>query len=102
MEELSAAKEKAEKATQAKSLFLANMSHEIRTPMNGIIGMTELLLETPLKPKQIEYLGIVDSSAKSLLSLLNDILDLSKIEAQRVIVESINLICAKICEIRCE
>ncbi|MCB9067653.1 MAG: response regulator [Calditrichae bacterium] len=89
VEELSAAKEKAEKATQAKSLFLANMSHEIRTPMNGIIGMTELLLETPLKPKQIEYLGIVDSSAKSLLSLLNDILDLSKIEAQRVIVESI-------------
>ncbi len=89
VEELSAAKEKAEKATQAKSLFLANMSHEIRTPMNGIIGMTELLLETPLKPVQIEYLGMVDSSAKSLLSLLNDILDFSKIEAQRVMVESI-------------
>ena len=73
--------EAAKKANQAKSDFLANMSHEIRTPMNGVLGMTELIKTTLLNSRQKEYLGMIESSAKSLLHLLNDILDLSKIEA---------------------
>ena len=97
-QELSLAKELAESASRAKSTFLANMSHELRTPMNGIMGMLELAKRRMTDPKGLDQLDKAKGAANSLLSILNDILDISKIEAERLVLEDVPLQIAAVIE----
>ncbi|MBU1928031.1 response regulator [bacterium] len=82
-------KTSAQEASEAKSMFLANMSHEIRTPLNGIVGFTELLKDTGLKEEQAEFVEIIEKSSENLLEIINNILDLSKIESNKIEIENI-------------
>ncbi|MGC1200134.1 MAG: ATP-binding protein [Candidatus Acidiferrales bacterium] len=90
-DDLRNAKESAEAALRAKGEFLANMSHELRTPMNGILGMTDLTLGTELSSEQREYLGMVRTSAEALLTLMNDVLDFSKMDAGRLAIDPVEM-----------
>ncbi len=83
------AEERAHHAEKAKDIFLANMSHEIRTPLNGILGFTQLMQSTPLNPEQKEFMSVIAASSENLLKIVNDILDLSKLHANKIELESI-------------
>ncbi len=96
--ELKLAQYEAEQANKAKSAFLANMSHEIRTPMNVVIGMSQLIQDTPLTDEQKDYLGTISRASNSLLSLINDILDSSKLDAGMVELESIGFDLERVCQ----
>ena len=96
------AREVAEAATRAKSSFLAAMSHDIRTPMNAILGMADMLRESPLTSEQEKYVSIFQNAGESLLELINEILDLSKVEAGQVELESISFNLAELVEKTCE